>query len=132
LENISEAITRRLRDFCAEHKITQTALAKSIGLTQAAVQKWFDLGKKTLPDLLTLYYISEEYGLDINWLVFGEEHKKYKQASTKDCSDCIFPSTVKMLTDELAEKMKIVTQYQKEKNERMVDEYKTYKLLERL
>jgi hypothetical protein len=66
-------VKKRFVSFCKENKITQVKLANIVGMTQQGVQGWFDLKEKTMPNFAALRFLIISYGLDVEWLIIGED-----------------------------------------------------------
>lgn len=56
----------RLKGLRAEHKITQSALAEAMGLSQQAIAKW-ETGKSS-PDITTLKKLADYFGVTTDFL----------------------------------------------------------------
>ena len=70
------AIGDRIREIRKNHKISQSELAKQLGVTTASVLSWEKGQKKISID--HLYKLANLYDIDLNLLILGEEQKKGK------------------------------------------------------
>jgi hypothetical protein len=87
-------VKKRFIEFCGANRITQTALAKPANVSQAAVQKWFDLSESAVPNMFAICWLVNEYDLSTAWLAEGVGNWncgviQNTNISNKDCSNCL-------------------------------------------
>lgn len=69
-----EKIGKLIKKIRQDHNLTQNDLAKKLGVTYQAVSKWEN--GKNIPDIAILKQISQEFHINIDDLLEGEERKK--------------------------------------------------------
>jgi len=98
-------LKKRFWQYCASKKVSKSEMAKHLGMTHQGISKWFDTNANTgMPTLKALNYLSEEYGLDTNWLINGGDINPDK----KENNDCYKCDVVSVLTDTNAKLTQII------------------------
>ena len=67
---LARAVSERLIQYCVEHGLTQTALARKLGMQQSAIAR-LEAGEHN-PSIDTLSRLSRDLGININ-IVVGPE-----------------------------------------------------------
>jgi len=65
-------IKQRFVEFCRKHAITQTKIAAISETPLSTANRWFQPETQTLPSLAVIGALNKHYGLDYDWLLFGE------------------------------------------------------------
>jgi len=64
-------VGQRLKEWRNKQGLTQQELADKLGVARATVASW-EVGRTDIPNW-ALKKLKEEFNLDLNWLVAGEE-----------------------------------------------------------
>lgn len=100
-------------NLCISHKTTPAAVAKSLGITNAAVSKW---RQGAAPRDFTLRKIADYFGVTVDYLLGKEDEKTPAEetASEEEVKVALFGGAEEV-TDEMWEEVKNFAEYVKQK-----------------
>jgi len=76
--NDEKMIRKRFALYCKTKRIGQTMLSSDISTPFATVNRWYNEG--STPSIYAIYYLIEHYGMNLKWLVTGEEYLNSESA----------------------------------------------------
>jgi len=68
ITDVEKQIKKRIARFCFDRSITQTEIAKSLGVYKQTVNTWFNIESDTMPSLMVIHYLVIEHGMNADWL----------------------------------------------------------------
>lgn len=66
-------IKTKLNIFCLKKKISKKCLATGLSVGKDTVRRWLAFDSKYMPSILAIKWLSDNYGLSIEWLICGKE-----------------------------------------------------------
>jgi len=99
----TESFWKRVKTQIKAHKITQERFSEYIGVPRSTFYDWIRFA--TAPDIITAYRISTALGVNLEYLITGENNQTEKVRMEQTVSRKTTETEIKKLMDKLQEEV---------------------------